>query len=248
MAKVIVERPRRGGGWSRKGRVPSDPDLLPKRAGIKPKDASKTLNENLAPLRRYIARQVNRPWNKVYSEISANLRPTSTVQQHVRDHIRDFVAEGIEERDGVAWVKTRWGDPRPLDRCHSEFYVHPRTGLLRRNPHYRSWGRDTKADKAARAKEAHARRRDVGPKTQLHLLSDGAWWEVRLANVPGEGTGPWTAGWRGAVSVTAGDAEDVVLRAGLSTLSRAELYGRWGARAHSKRQLSKADMKKRGLR
>ena len=28
----------------------------------------KSLNENLAPLRRYLVRQVDRPWNKVWSE------------------------------------------------------------------------------------------------------------------------------------------------------------------------------------
>ena len=49
------------------------------------------LNENLAPLQRYLARQVGRPWNKIYAEIAEHLKPTSTVQQHVRDHLKDFV-------------------------------------------------------------------------------------------------------------------------------------------------------------
>ncbi len=53
---------------------------------------TKWLNENLAPLKRFLGKQVGRPWDKVYSEIAENLKPTSTVQQHVRDHIEDFVA------------------------------------------------------------------------------------------------------------------------------------------------------------
>lgn len=39
---------------------------------------SKVLNENLTPLRRYLERQVGRPWNKVYSEIAVGLKVTST--------------------------------------------------------------------------------------------------------------------------------------------------------------------------
>jgi hypothetical protein len=54
--------------------------------------SAKELNENLSPLRRYLERQVGRPWNKVYSEIAEHLRPDNVVQQHVRDHLRNFVA------------------------------------------------------------------------------------------------------------------------------------------------------------
>jgi hypothetical protein len=45
-----------------------------------------------APLRRFLKRQVGRPWDKVYSEIAAHLRADNTVRQHVRDHLRNFVA------------------------------------------------------------------------------------------------------------------------------------------------------------
>ena len=78
----------------------------------------KSFNENLAPLRRYLAAQVGRPWRKVYSEIAANLNADSTVQQHVRDHLHDFVA--VTPRRDIH----RWGaSPRGLWR--QEFYVDP---------------------------------------------------------------------------------------------------------------------------
>src|SRR5438874_10641294 len=83
---------------------------------------SKQLNENLAPLRRYLARQVGRPWNKVYAEIAANLRVDNAVQQHVRDHLRDFVA--LKPRRDV----TRGGFRGSL--WWQELYVEPKTGLL----------------------------------------------------------------------------------------------------------------------
>ena len=95
MAKVIVARSRIIDSVRRRGRARSD-DLLPKAVGLR-RDAMehrgfKALNENLAPLRRYLERQVGRSWNQVFSEIASILRPTSTVQQHVRDHLKDFVA------------------------------------------------------------------------------------------------------------------------------------------------------------
>src|SRR6266851_898136 len=125
MSRVIVERPRLGGGRHRKGRaVPLEE--LPSHEGMgRPYTLSgdcKSLNENLSPLRRYLERQVGRPWNKVYSEISRHLRADSTVQQHVRDHLRDFVAVKPRRVAG-AWPlgRTLWWQP---------FYVDPIIGLL----------------------------------------------------------------------------------------------------------------------
>lgn len=127
MAKVIVERPRRLEGFSRKGRV-LPPDDLASHEGMRLRHVrnwgGKVLNENLAPLRRYLERQVGRPWNKVYAEISAHLRPTSAVQQHVRDHVQDFVA--VNPRRLAHQLRQRPGS----DLWHQPFYVDPRTGLL----------------------------------------------------------------------------------------------------------------------
>ena len=85
-----------------------DPDALPVSDRHEPlgqaRPPTKSLNENLAPLRRYLERQVNRPWNKVWSEISENLSAASTVQQHVRDHIGDFVAVSTFMKNGTIWA------------------------------------------------------------------------------------------------------------------------------------------------
>lgn len=127
MAKVIVERPRRLEGFSRKGRV-LPLEELPRHEGMRVRHVrnwgGKVLNENLAPLRRYLVRQVGRPWNKVYAEVSAHLRPTSAVQQHVRDHLHDFVA--VKPRRLANQLRQRPGS----DLWFQPFYVDPRTGLL----------------------------------------------------------------------------------------------------------------------
>ena len=104
MSRVIVERPRLGGDRGRKGRSVSSDDL-PKQEGMRRKHVlsgdCKVLNENLSPLRRYLERQVGRPWNKIYSEIARYLRADSTVQQHVRDHLSNFVSVKPRRLSGV---------------------------------------------------------------------------------------------------------------------------------------------------
>lgn len=248
MSKVIVERPRLGRAWASekrpgRSRPVEDDDGEPLRAGrggraptrTKPLK-TKNLNENLAPLRRYLGKQVGRPWNKVFSEISAHLKPTSTVQQHVRDHIEDFVAIKTRMRAGKVVVTGPWGGERALDQDYRRYFVHPRTGLLRDNPHYRSWTRHQREKRAAEAKARAARMREIDAKTQLHLLEGGAWWEVTLAKVKPSRRG------------TPGEEVDVVLRAKLSDLPPHALYGRHGVYAAAKRQLSKAEIKRHGLR
>ncbi len=127
MAKVIVERPRRKASGRLRGRLGSDWESQPTKQGMKYRLAdTKSLNENLAPLRRYLARQVGRPWAKVYSEISANLKATNAVQQHVRDHLKDYVAVKVSvNKAGEPMVVSRWW--RSYD-----FYVDPHDGILKR--------------------------------------------------------------------------------------------------------------------
>jgi hypothetical protein len=240
MSKVIVERPRLGrkAAGLRPGRTRAveDDDGEPIRAGRggrapKREKAAKTkaLNENLNPLRRFLQSQTGRPWNKVYSEISENLKATSTVQQHVRDHLEDFVAIKTRMKAGAVMIAQRFGGERALEEDHRRFYVHPRTGLLLKNPSYKSWNARWRAKRAEAEKDLAARMRVIDAKTQLHKLKDGVWWEVKLAKI-GNGLEP-----------------DVVLAAGLSTLERATLYGRDGVRAIAKRQLNKAEKKRLGL-
>lgn len=127
MAKVIVERPRRVERATPRGRKVAHDDQ-PSHEGMRAPHVrnwgGKVLNENLAPLRRYLERQVGRHWNKVYAEISAHLRVTNAVQQHVRDHLLHFVA--VAPRRLANQLRQLPGS----DLWHQPFYVDRRTGLL----------------------------------------------------------------------------------------------------------------------
>ncbi len=191
MAKVIVERPRlgRAAAGLKPGRsralVDDDGEIVRARGAREPAvraPKTKSLNETLNPLRRYLEAQVGRPWNKVYSEISAHLKPTSTVQQHVRDHIEDFVAFRTRMREGQVYVNDRWGKEMPLAQTWQRLYVHPRTGLLRRNEKRLARGRMAREVREAAAAERAARLREIDAVTQAHLFG-GDWWEVKLAEI-----------------------------------------------------------------
>ncbi len=239
MAKIIVERPRIGrsrAAVAKPGRMrpvmDDDGDPLPVRAPEKRAPRDKHLNENLSPLKRYLGGQVGRPWNKVFAEISEHLKPTSTVQQHVRDHLEDFVAVKTRMKAGrvVMAGAGRWGRETPVEEGYWRFYVHPRTGLLKRNAKPFMRKRLEKDRRAAIAAERHVRMRELGPGAQAHLLNDGVWWAVTLA----------AHGYREPF-------EDVLQRAKLTDMPLAKLYGSENVHAIARRQLSSAEKKKLGL-
>jgi hypothetical protein len=250
MPKVIVERPRRGGGWLRNGRPLREDDLSLSEFEVRSRDRkrgyhTKELNENLAPLKRYLESQVNRPWHKVWSEICENLKPSNTVQQHVRDHIADFVAIKTSLKDGEVWVHDRHA-LRPLRQAFVKLYVDPKSGLLHRNKHFTGWKKLKQGRRAAAAKEREARMRVISEDIQLHLAGD-CWWEVRLAPVPTMIVA--NTGRFGPPQLTRElPVDDVLLRA-LSTFeSRRATYGRAGVYAAARRQLSKKEIRAHGLR
>lgn len=138
MHKVIVERPRRGsrGPFRRPpgekhGRVEDLPAAEGVRRPHQLSGQSRELNEHLAPLQRYLRKQVGRPWDNVYSEISRHLAPTSAVKQHVRDHIWDYVERHVTlGPDGAVYMKPgRFNRPEaPL--APGTLFIHPVHGLL----------------------------------------------------------------------------------------------------------------------
>lgn len=237
MSKVIVERPRRrcksGDGAARRLRNDIDgPAWLPTRLGY----GGRGLNENLAPLRRYLRAQVGRPWSKVFSEISANIDRRNTVQQHIYQHIDGFIAIQVAIRNGeLVDLRRNWPSPINGDGLNQELYVDPRTGLIRINEHYRDWkSRITERRKRWQA-NIKKRRRVVDEHTLLLLLDD-IWYRVGVKALPAE------------------RRYDVVLHrqvsyAKLDDRKKCEhLYGSPALYAVSKQQLSRREIKAHRLR
>jgi len=138
MAKVVTERPRRGHGnpskkWGRRLRrdeYDAD-DHGPARAriarGHQYSWQAKEFSDLLGPLRRYLRKQVGRPWDKVWSEITRNLDSRSLTGQHIFNHIRWDVEQHAWTGPDGRLYHSRRSSPAPI----GGLYVDPTTRLLR---------------------------------------------------------------------------------------------------------------------
>lgn len=254
MYKVIVERPRRGReGDVTAARRRNDLDG-PIRLGMRAGYGYRSLNENLAPLRRYLHAQIGRPWNKVFSEICAGIDRRNTVQQHIHQHIRDFIATDVEVREGrVIDLADRCGFRARDAEISQELYVDPHSGLIRFNKGYRSWRRSALERHQREQAEIDARRRVVDERTLL-LRLDNVWFRVEIAVLPKERVVETIVDEKRRKHVTAEPRFDAVLRHHTSRVARSDLqerkhlYGSGDLYAVSKRQISKQEIKAYGLR
>lgn len=177
MHKVIVERPRRGSRMTNvKTGARYSPALI-RTAMDQLEDFDgggcrhpghvadgKALNENLAPLRRFLERQVGRPWDKVYSEIRAGIDTRSAIGLHVMQHLPDMVQGVSGSRFGFA----------------ARLYIDNRTGLLRRSRRDRPTWWDRRPD------ERESNYVHEGPLLD-YVKEDGVWYRVEYrANNPDE--------------------------------------------------------------
>ena len=137
MFKVVVERPRWGAGHAQSPELKRNPDPFIKHIGMKrhaiiAAPYFKSLNENLAPLVRFLRSRRGRPWDSVFSEICATLDTGSTIKMHVRSHIEDYVLTRISVGRRGEWMhkgevlgfERRWVRQRL-------FFVDPLDGVLK---------------------------------------------------------------------------------------------------------------------
>jgi hypothetical protein len=138
MDKVIIERPRYGSArrnakTSLRVRLNQDLEELDLGPNWQPSSVTrygqngKGLTDLLGPLKRFLRKQVGRPWWKVDQEIRAAIDSRTVSGRHLLDHLSDFV-----------WVRTVLLEGKICNvYCPSnsrffsgELYVDPRTGLL----------------------------------------------------------------------------------------------------------------------
>jgi hypothetical protein len=132
--KVVIERARWGSrmrnlktGWSTSRYDPEDEYAQPRQGSSSWNwnPHRKDFSDRLGPLRRYLDKQVGRPWSKVEGEFRKALDTSTVIGRHLWDHARHMVE--LEVRMSP--------DGRPFSiRGYpiSQFFVHPRTGLLLR--------------------------------------------------------------------------------------------------------------------
>lgn len=131
MHKVIVERPRHKPRAASKGRGRVADDMPSHRSmasDYQRNDHQKGQTDLLGPLRRYLRKQVGRPWNDVYSELST--KRGGFLGRHLRQHARDFVWIDVE-LDPKGRPKRRRRSWPYFEPKRGDLFVDPVTGLLR---------------------------------------------------------------------------------------------------------------------
>lgn len=136
MFKVIVERPRWGSRHATKTKIRYDKcegrSRVTGRRLASETGCIKYLNENLAPLKRYLHKQIGRRWDDVFSEICRHLDTGSTVKMHVREHLDDFVCLHVRRKlDGALWTSKSWGGEIKVIDQRIELYVDPDDGVIK---------------------------------------------------------------------------------------------------------------------
>jgi hypothetical protein len=200
MAKVIVERPRRGHkdgpATTRMDRHMANQDVrclnedspaFDNKVSMKRhvmRANLKELNENLNPLKRYLRSNVGRPWNKVYSDICKEISLNNAVQRHILEHLSHMVETNIIMKDGDPYVfvgsryrKSNADDDgyAPLEAWSSHwrvFYVNPNNGLLCLAPQGKPRYR--------RQEPKNIYVRDPKNKLVSYWLLDDIWYEIRF--------------------------------------------------------------------
>jgi hypothetical protein len=237
MDKVIVERPRLGSraGNDQKGEIKQRQRA--ERGGFEgsPRRQSsargrragwKDLNENLAPLKRFLGSNLGRPWDKVYSEIRQQISPRNAVQMHIWQHLTQFVCLNAVEVE-----HDRFALPHG-QRAHHEFIVHPRTGLLVRNEHRWRW-----------TGTPRPQQKYVSIDRRKFREIKGIWYEVALTPLPKMPRNS-RLGEDDAVSPP---VFDVLLRGNPTYRMALDFHGRL-MYAASKKQLNGKEIRKLGLR
>jgi hypothetical protein len=193
MSKVLVERPReRWGNWIGGGREIGFRQRLagedvPVKVGMKYGHVRrKWLNENLAPLKRFLQSSVGRPWDKVYAEISATMDRRSTVQEHIFQHLFGDVlinVRAVPSANGKFTVFEAQPQGRnwvPVQETWSAFFVDPRNGILRET-NARTHRKRSREYERLEAQEAEASRcRVINDMEELRQI-DGDWYRVLFA-------------------------------------------------------------------
>jgi hypothetical protein len=146
-AKIVTERPRTQSGDKtlvrntrrtnrQKVKNGNDEDFRIKEPMSKNR-GSKEFTDVLGPIKKYLRKQLGRPWNKIYSEFCEHFKKTSVSQSHLLDHVSWYVEQNVFylTENGKKIPYTSQGYRLTEENStYPQFYVCPETGLLKEAP------------------------------------------------------------------------------------------------------------------
>lgn len=189
--EVLIERPR--GGQRRKTDRGHKPRVGEWTGGddsyaesYRPRRLrTKYFDDLLSPLRRWLRKQVDRPWDKVWSELANGIDSRTVVGRHLLDHVRGLVTLHAEYDPTLRRVI---GKPHEYRYGHGHvvygLYVDPRTKILRwREPPSRRATRRSEPEPMRHPDGSPADLRQLSPARQVLKLC-GIWYEIGISELP----------------------------------------------------------------
>lgn len=195
MNKLLVERERHG--HDRKYREHRhdkqfQPDEVAGRESMKARYDSwndrKTFNENLNPLRGWLRSCVGKNWDKCYSELREKFDARGVINNHILEHLFQYIeVNAVVDEDGEVLAPPRaYGRDgyAPISTSGADFYVCPKSGMVREVPSVRKSRKTLAAEREAKRRETEAHEfKVIDANTHLRKVN-GVWWVLTLKDLP----------------------------------------------------------------
>ncbi|MBU6453750.1 MAG: hypothetical protein KGS72_18365 [Cyanobacteria bacterium REEB67] len=181
MMKVVVEPARNGSAF----RIAKGEKVRLQREGIDSvqqeglgrrweHDDRSAMRDHLTALRRFLQKQVGRPWDEVYSEICSNAPKGSFLGHHLRELVSYEVSSDVRvAADGVMYGARGW---KVYD---GDLYACPETGILK-----------LKGEGVQRKRNRYRQRGEheyiAVDDNHRFVKVDGLWFFVTLSAIPDE--------------------------------------------------------------
>lgn len=198
MQKVIVSRPRSGGGGKRKtskqgGREPMRPRG----------HNNKQQTDLLGPLKKFLHKRAGQLWNDIWSEICEHADYRSMMGDHLRRHVDQMVRKPTLGQDGQLYDESGRVFDTASPYFYREFYVDPRDGKLHAVQIVRNHHKETPVKKVFQidGKQYH-KHDDLWYRVEMMEIPDRRWKNQQHCSFSDEfnkfgdyaGTGDWY-GW-----------------------------------------------------
>lgn len=192
-SKILVERERVGSSTgyffkrSNRRKFNNQRNFENAEKGGKIKDfhgyyGTKSLNENLSPLKRFLLSRVGQNWDKVYSEICSVMDKDNTIQAHIFQHVWGFVQKDIVKIEkGIPYILTYFKYHKekfyPIFRSkgNDQFWIHPKTNILHLAP--------TRGKYKQNPKYSPLIRKKISGRIQFYR-KEGTWYHLDIRELP----------------------------------------------------------------
>lgn len=141
---------------------------------------NKNFGEHLTPLYGIVRKNVGRKWDDVYSELCEVFDMRSVVNAHILQHLWFYVERYVYvDKDGELMVRGSWRfGAESLATSSCEYFIHPGTGILTKNEHYKTYTQRNREGKEKREAEKRKTCIVISKTQELRRIGEDSPWFV----------------------------------------------------------------------